>query len=68
MLTDQMEELAQRLREGLVKNMPVLAQTMDEAKEAEKRELGEASHSSVWDQWSRTILGESSTDDGKRQV
>lgn len=61
-----MDELASRMREGLVKNMPVLAQTMDQAKEHERQELGEGQHDSVWDQWTRSILGEG--EEEKRQV
>jgi hypothetical protein len=47
----------QKLREGLVRNMPVLAQTMEEAKAAERQAV-EGAGGNVWDQWSKTILGE----------
>lgn len=54
----QMDDFAKKVKEGLAKNMPTLAKVIDEAKEVERKDVGELEGDGVWKHWSETILGE----------
>jgi len=54
----QMEDFARLTREGLADKMPALAQAIDAAKAAEKKDLGENDGRSIWEQWTDMVLKE----------